>query len=258
MRTLLPEFLLPLRGPSAITIGKWQRFRAEVVGSVCHFYVGNMQTPAVTFDFPFLNRGAIGFKPRVAGYPVWLDNVSVSSISRLAYTGPPIPDHKYQPEELLTDWQAIGPFSARIDAIENEAFQPAKAYSESGRSYRWQKFSTDARGAVVTSRLVEFMGPRNRAYFHTTLHAEKAEAIQLQFSSVDELLLWVNGEFIGFLSPVNAAWFDFWSNPQRTERRQVTNVRLQPGENHILIMTNSGAYADAGFYIRRAPAASRD
>ncbi len=253
MRTILPEYQVPLRGPSAIAIGKWQRFRAEVIGSLCHFYVGDMQTPVVTFDFPFLTRGAIGFKPRVAGYPVWLDNVSVSAISRFAYSGAPIPDHRYEPEKLLTDWDVIGPFAARIPAIENEPFQPRRSYSESGRSYRWQKFATDPRGAVVTSRLVEFMGPRNRAYFHTTLRAERAEEIELRFSTVDELPIWINGEFWGFKSPLNAAWFDFWKNPEHANPRHAVRVQLKPGENHLLIMVNGGAYADAGFFAYRVP-----
>ncbi len=251
MRTLLPEYQIPLRGASAIVIGQWQRFRAEIIGSVCHFYVGDMHTPVLTFDFPDLKSGPVGFKPRVAGYPVWLDNISVTAISRFTYAGPPIPDHAYEPQQLLTDWDAVGPFAARIEAIENETFQPAKAYSESGRPYRWQKFPTDRRGAVVTSRLVEFMGPRHRAYFHTTLHSDKAESIELQFSSVDELLLWVNGDFWGYLSPANAAWFDFWKNPEHANHRQAVQVQLRPGENHVLLMTNSGAYADAGFFVRR-------
>lgn len=257
MRAILPEYNLPLRGPSAIIVGKWQRFRAEIVGSQCHFYVGDMQTPALTFDYPYLGRGLIGFKPRVAGYPVWLDNVSVSAISRFAYTGPPIPNHTYEPEQLITDWDAIGPLAARIPEIEEQGYRPGQPYTESGRTYRWQKFHADRRGAVLTSRFVEFMGPRNRAYFHTVLRAEKAEAIELQFSSVDELLLWVNGEFWGYLSPANVAWFDFWKNPEHANRRQSVDVQLKPGENHILIMVNGGAYADAGFFARRAPAPAK-
>ncbi len=253
MREILPEYQTPLRGVSAITIGQWQHFKAEIIGSMCHFYVGDMETPILTFDFPYLSGGHIGFKPRVAGWPVWIDNISITSISSFHYTGPPRPDLKYEPEQLVTNWDMIGPFAARITAIEAEGYVPGRAYSEGARIYRWQKFETDRRGGVLTSRIVEFMGARNRAYFHTTLKAEKAGEVELQFSSVDELLIWVNGEFWGFMAPASVAWYDFWKNPEHANRRQNPHVQLKPGDNHLLIMVNGGAYADAGFFLHGQP-----
>lgn len=251
MREVLPEFKVPLRDVSTITIGKWQHFKAEILGSTCHFYVGDMETPVLTFDFPYLSGGPIGFKPRVAGYSTWIDNISVSALTQFGYSGPPVPNPGYEPEELVTEWDVIGPFAARVAVIESEGYVPERSYTEGGRTCRWQKFETDRRGAVLSSRVVEFMGPRNRAYFHTTLHAEQDQEVELRFSSVDELLIWINGEFWGYMSPAGVAWYDFWKNPAHANRRQNPRLRLKAGTNHLLIMVNGGAYADAGFFLRR-------
>ncbi len=253
MRAILPEYQIPLSGKSVIEIGKWQHFKAEIIGSVCHFYVGDMDTPALTFEYPYLKGGPIGFKPRVAGYPTWIDSISATAISQFSYTGPPRPDLHYESQQLITGWDVIGPFAARMPAIEAEGYVPGRTYTEAGRAYGWQEFMTDHRGAVLTSRIVEFMGARHRVYLHTMLRAEKAEEIELQFSSIDELLIWVNGEFWGYLAPANSAWYDFWKNPEHANPRQTIRVQLHGGDNHLLVMVNGGAYADGGFFARRGP-----
>jgi len=78
-RAMYEEFRAPLTGDDAIRIGQWQRFAAEVVGRSCHFYVGDMETPKVTFDYYEYDSGMAGFKPRVVGGPVWIDNIRMGA-----------------------------------------------------------------------------------------------------------------------------------------------------------------------------------
>jgi hypothetical protein len=90
-RMLYEEYRTALTGQDAIVIGEWQRFAAEVAGPVCHLYVGDLTTPKVTFGLYEADSGRLGFKPRVVGGPVWLDNVRVTGIGRLSYSGPRLP-----------------------------------------------------------------------------------------------------------------------------------------------------------------------
>jgi hypothetical protein len=49
-RTLYEGFKTPMTGVEAIHIGTWHHAKAEVIDSVCHFYVGSMTVPKMTFD----------------------------------------------------------------------------------------------------------------------------------------------------------------------------------------------------------------
>jgi len=247
-RTLYEEYKTPLAGADAIVVGKWSRFKAEVIDSMCHFYVGDMTTPKVTFDAFEFKSGGIGFKPRVVGGAVWLDNVRVSSISQFSYQGPMQPEGlNYQPEKLITDWQVIGPFCGTLPELEKEGFQPKKKYAEQdGTKQRWQRFATDKRGCVVSGRLTEFTGGRNIAYFHTVIHADSTEVVNLHTSSNEALAYWLNGEFLGYKFPARYAWHDFWKNPDHKGASK--RIQLKPGENSLLIRVRGGKYAGGGFY----------
>jgi hypothetical protein len=57
-----------------------------------------------------VERGEVGFKPRVVGTPVWIDNISARSIEAFSYQGPPRPlGVHYAPESMVTDWQVLVP-----------------------------------------------------------------------------------------------------------------------------------------------------
>lgn len=259
-RKLYEEYRTPLTGSSAIRIGHWQRFKAEIIESVCHFYVGNMETPKVTFDLPELTSGRIGFKPRVVGSSAWIDNITVSSIEEFYYKGPARPKKiNYEREKLITTWHVIGPFGRRILDLEADGYVSGKTYVEGGERFRWQPFEADARGAVISGRITESLGGRNRAYFHANLHAEKEETAELLFSSAEELFIWVNGESQGWLYPIRLAWFDFWKNPDHApERGYRVPVQLRPGDNQLLILVNGGTYAGGGFWVHRRRADGAD
>lgn len=248
-RTLYEEYKTLLTGADAIEIGKWARFEAEVIDSVCHFYVGDMNTPKVTFDAFELKSGRIGFKPRVIGGRFWLDNVRVSTISRFSYQGPALPaDVQYEPEKLITDWQVIGPFCGTLPELEKDGFQPEKTYTEkNGATEGWQKFSTDKRGCVVSGKLTEFTGGRNIAYFHTTIYSDSAAVANLHVSSNEALAFWFNGEFQGYDYASRYAWYDFWKNPDH--KGSDGPVNLRPGKNSLLIRVRGGKYAGGGFFV---------
>jgi hypothetical protein len=238
-RLIYPEFHVPLDGPSAVTVGAWQRFAFEVIGRVVHVYIGDATSPRLTFDSFEFDHGAVGVQPRSVGGPVWVDNVRVRRLDRLSYDGPPIPNSAYTPAALLTDWQVAGPFEQADDRI---ARRPDNA------SVRWSPAPVDPRGAVVTARVVDFHGPRRAAYFRTSVIARAAGPAELQLSSADDLALWVNGRFRGFYARQAAAWFDFKSN--RDHAGRAVPIELVEGRNDIVLRVIGGLYASGGFYAR--------
>src|SRR5699024_1794857 len=42
-RELYNDYKVPIGHTDAISIGKWQHFKVEIIDAVCHFYVGDMR-----------------------------------------------------------------------------------------------------------------------------------------------------------------------------------------------------------------------
>jgi hypothetical protein len=249
-RAMYEEFRTPLTGNDAIRIGHWQRFAAEVVGRSCHFYVGDMETPKVTFDFYEYDSGQAGFKPRVVGGPVWIDNIRVISVEDLSYQGPQQPPGiDYMARELVTEWEVLGPLSRNIEELEKAESHGNVTYTVDGNEHRWRTFETDPRGAVVTGRVIDYVGSRTVAYFKTSIDVEGTLA-RLKFSTVDNLAIWVNGVFRGYLARDQFAWFDFERNPEHPHTSW--SVPLSIGKNDVVIRVRGGQYATGGFYARVA------
>lgn len=241
-RLLYPEFAVPLEGEAAIVVGGWQRFKAEVVGRVCHVYVGDMETPRLVFAFLELESGAAGLQPRSVGGDVWVDNLMATPIGALSYAGPPVPaPMEYDPSALLTDWSVLGPLERTLDEV---ARDPAGGHP-------WRALATDARGAVVTGAVVDTHGPRTVAYFRTRVPSEEGGRAVLHLSTIDPVALWVNGRFRGFYGPGDRAWPDFWRNPDHRGLR--IPVDLRAGENHVVLRVRGGLYAGGGFFARMEP-----
>lgn len=236
-RTLYPEFQVPLTGASAIRIGEWQRIKVEVIKNECHFYVGDVETPQLTYSFLELASGAIGVQPRSVGGEVWLDNIVVSSIENFSYSGAGRPAIEYEPASLLTSWQLIGPLQQTQDDIARHSDEHA-----------WKEFKTDGRGAVVTGSVVDFHGPRTVAYLRTRVHRDEGGEAILHLSTVDDLALWVNGRFHWFIPRDELAWYDFWKNPKHQGQR--IPIPLMKGENEIVLRVRGGIYATGGFFVR--------
>ena len=235
-RTLYPEARVDLDGPARVTIGAWQRFRVEVLGSDCHVYVGDMTAPQLTFSALELDSGAIGLQPRSVGGEVWVDDVAVTAIDRLSYAGPPIPAISYDPDRLLRDWQVLGPL--------------ARARDEAARSPHsvegWRPFETDARGAVVTGRVVDTLGPARVAYFRVAIEAERAGPHVLRLGTVDDLALWVNGRFHWFVPREPYAWHDVAADGPHGGR--AIPIALVEGRNELVLRVIGGVYASGGFF----------
>lgn len=236
-RLVYPELHVDLTGASAVTVGEWKRFAVEVDGNTAHVYIGSTTTPQVTFSALELDQGALGLQPRSVGGPVWVDNIRVRAIDRLSYDGPPLPNPAYKPDAFLTGWQVAGPLPHTDDEL---ARQPGR------RPEGWRPFATDARGAVVTGRVVDYHGPNTVAYFRTTVQAESPRSTELHLSTADDFAVWLNGAFLGFGSRQDAAWFDFPANPEHRPRR--VRLDLVPGANDIVIRVRGGVYASGGFF----------
>ncbi|NIT56163.1 MAG: hypothetical protein GWN00_07975 [Aliifodinibius sp.] len=256
-RLLYEEYKTPLSGDEAIIINKWYKFKAEIRGNMCHFYIGNMSVPKITFGLFEHASGLVGLKPRVVGDPVWIDNIRITSIKRLSYVGPELPQVVYEPDSLVTEWQVIGPLEKLETEIEWTG-DPAKSeIVTDDTTYAWKPFEVDSRGAVITGQITEYVGEHPVAYFRTIVESEREQKVVLHFSSVDEIALWVNNRFKGFVYrdgymslPENDwnAWYDFWKNPDHSGSR--IPVQLTPGTNQFVIRVRNGQFASGGFFLR--------
>jgi hypothetical protein len=238
-RTLYPEYHVNLEGRAAIQIGEWQHFKVEVIRNEFHFFVGDMVTPQLTFTLADLSSGSLGLQPRSVGGEVWVDNIRVESIPGFSYNGPPRPAISYETSSLLTKWEVLGP----LDRTRDDAARNPDAKGNS-----WRSFPTDRRGAVLTSMITDYHGPRTVAYFRTRFQHDQNEEIFLEISTVDDLAMWLNGRFYWFIPRGEKAWFDFWKNPQHAGQR--IPIPARKGENQIVFRARGGAYATGGFFVR--------
>lgn len=258
-RLLYEEYKTRLEGDDAIEIGSWQRVAAEIDGRECHLYVGDMSTPKITFDLYEGDSGRVGVNPRVAGWPVWVDNVGVTSIDTLSYEGPPIPEIPYEPDSLITEWEVLGPFAQPIREVER-ASDPSVTRIGDSPELEWRPFGTDRRGAVVTGRITEYDGSRPVAYFRTIVESDSDREAVLRLSTTDEITMWVNEDFYGFTYRNGYvfgdrdwnAWWDFDSNPEHAAARE--RIRLREGRNQILLRVRNGQFASGGFFAALAGA----
>lgn len=247
-RMLYEEYRTPLTGRDTIRIGEWQRFAAEVVGSVCHFYVGDMTVPKVTFDFYEHEGGSVGFKPRVVGGSTWLDNISVEAIDRLSYDGPRQPPGiDYRPDLLVTDWKVMGPITGAHVNLEQASDPASVDVVEDGALHGWRDFAVDPRGAVVSGRVADFVGDRTVAYFLASIDVPEGKAARFELSSIDHLAVWLNGKFEGYAYRDRLAWHDFGRN---AEHPPTGELPLEEGLNRVLIRVRGGVYASGGFFAR--------
>ncbi|MEZ4415444.1 MAG: hypothetical protein R3E10_06790 [Gemmatimonadota bacterium] len=241
-RTLYPEGHVALTGADQVVIGRWQRVAFEVSGRTCRVYVGDLETPKLTFSDLELDAGALGFQPRSVGGEVWLDNVRVVPLTDRSARGEDQPAGRPHPPGLLTQWRVHGPLERTQDDV---ARDPAVLST-------WRPFDTDGRGAVVTGRVVDYHGPRTVAYFRTQVEAERAGPAVLHLATVDDLALWVNGRFHWFVAGESRAWPDFTT--EATHAGQQIPVELVEGVNEIVLRVHGGVYATGGFFAALEPA----
>ena len=253
-RMVYSEYWVALTAEKTLKPGEWGHFKGEIVGPACHFYVTDMETPQITYDFFEFSTGRVGFKPRFLGAPVWIDNIRVTSIKELSYKGPILPKGiVYKPEKLVTDWQVLGPFDRRMKEIEADGCLPEKTYRFQDQTYEWQPFETDPRGCVVSGRVTERFSGRLFAYFHTEIVSPEPQEVSFEFSSNNPLVLWVNHKLVGDVKAQLTSWYDFRENPDHAGEK--VKVSLVSGSNRVMVLVKGGRYSGDAFYLycRKSP-----
>jgi hypothetical protein len=248
-RALYEDYKTPLTEEAAIRVKEWKHFKFEVVGGACHLYVDDMEIPKLTFHGYHYTSGRVGFRPRSAGSECWIDNVQVHTINELSFKGQILPkSDTWEPDKLITDWEAIGPFKNHVAEIEEaEAFHNG-TYTVEGHDYVWESFNTDHRGCVISGRICDFNPPgRKLAYFRTLFHSDKKTKLKFRFSSRSDLEVFVNGKAVGHIRKVEHIWPDFWKITRHTPTDVM--VPLKHGINYITILVDGGQYPGCGFYL---------
>lgn len=247
-RALYPEYIVTTTDEDwGMKTGQWAHFTLEVVGPACHFYLGDMKTPKITFDYLEYSSGRVGLKPRFSGAEVWVDNISVNSIDEFAYKGPIQPAGiTYTRDKMITDWDYIGPFSNNVNEIEMDGFNREKSYIVNNNEYRWQPFNADERGCTLTGKICNAYDNMMMVYFHREIISEKGGEATLEFFSSNRILFRLNGELVDSFNQKTNMWYDFLENPAHKGRS--VKLNLKPGKNDLLILVMGGRYSGDGFY----------
>ena len=231
-------------GENKIEINEWGSFKAQIIGSECHFYVKNMHIPKVVFPFYENFKGRVGFKPRLRGGEVWLDNIRVKNIDEFSYSEKgKFNNIIYNKDSLLTDWKVSGPYKSRVAEIENPG---ENVTNKDQQNYKWEKFESDQRGCVIAGRITRYSTEEKYAYFLTEITSEENVMADMQFSTLNKLHVWVNSEYAGMIENQPYAWYDFFLNPEHKGNSLAIN--LQEGANKILVLVEGGNYGGDGFY----------
>jgi hypothetical protein len=237
IREMYPEYTAALDTLNRIRIGQWKPFRIEVVDSVVHFYVGAAQQPNLTFDRLRQQPGEIGFRPRVVGSRVWIDNIRVRHIARLTHPGSVV--QELAGDRLITQWEFFGPLDRADDLLELGRAHDANTGA-------WTAFSADGRGAVVAAQVLDYLGPRTIGYFRTTIEAREPRSVTLRLASLNQAAIWLNGRFMGHAPAVETAWRDIAVDSTRPHID--ARLRLRAGTNTLVLRLRGGQYASGGFY----------
>ena len=225
-----------------VEVGKWKKFRAEIFDSTCHFYLGDMETPQITFNCFSYTSGSVGFKPRFSGAECWIDSVSVHRISALSYKGKSIPDIEYTDKDsMITSWNICGPFFYKQPLLEEGTI-----VTDESAGIRWDTISADYRGCFVISELSERYSGKRILYAYKRINSSQDQKATLHFSTTNPIFVWINKEYIGPVKPTRMAWFDFLSNEEHAG--SAISFDLKRGENTILLKIQGGLYGGDGFY----------
>lgn len=244
-RALYEEYKTALTGETEVKVNQWFSFKAEIIGPECHFYVKDMNKPKVVFKNFEYAKGKIGFKPRLVGGEVWLDNISVDKIEDFSYTeSKQSPEIEYLEDLMITDWKALGPFNKRI--VEVESSEENRSIVFDDQEYNWLEFATDERGCLVAGKVCRYSSDQKFAYFSTQINSEKKLQTEIQFSSLNNLSVWVNSKYIGEIEKQKHAWFDFFQNPEHAGNS--LPITLRKGTNRILLVVEGANYSGDGFY----------
>ena len=145
---------------------------------------------------------------------------------------------------MINDWKAIGPFNKRIDDVEKSVENLPIIID--GQTYSWSEFATDERGCLLAGKLCRYSTDQKLAYFSTQIDSDKNLQTVIEFSSKNNLQVWVNSNFVGNIEKQRNAWFDFFQNPEHSGNR--LPIELRKGTNQILVLVEGGNYSGDGVY----------
>jgi hypothetical protein len=239
---LYEELKVYLTGAQRIEVGKWYRFRLDVLAHRASLYLVDMETPVRTFDW-IQRSGAFGFEARPGGgEPVWVDDVVVT---RLARQIPEDPDQAVAVESgaagtLLTTWEVQGPFDEDDRELESPRLDNLV-------EAEWHSKRTDERGAVITALDSDFnVTPKNVLYLRTAFSSPESSARVLTVSTANKLDIWLNDDYVGAIEPDSYIWSDFLSNPEHSGSRLTLEVRKGP--NRLVFRVDGSRFAGGGLF----------
>ena len=245
-RTLYEEFTTSLDGDEAIHSNEWIPFKAEIIEDQCHLYVGQVVTPQIVFQYDISQGGMIGVKPRFAGGECWIDQITVNEIEAFSYkTSASRLPANYDIDALITNWETAGPFEQRVSEIETSRNSDLIVLED--KRYKWEPFNSDQRGCVLAGKVCRYTTPEKYAYFSTEIPVNNRGAGELQFSSVNNLYVWVNSKYAGSIERQRYAWYDFITNPEH--KGKGLEVEFEKGANRVLVLVEGGQYGGDGFYM---------
>ncbi len=181
----------------------------------------------------------------MVGGEVWLDNITVDHIEGFSYTSlVPSSEIVYHKDQMITDWIVLGPFNKRVDEVEESANTHPIVFDK--QEYDWSESFADARGCVLAGKICRYSSDQKFAYFSTKIQSKNEVQTEIQFSSLNNLLIWVNSKYVGAIEKQRHAWFDFFQDPDHAGNS--LQIRLNKGTNRILVLVEGANYSGDGFY----------
>jgi len=173
---------------AVIPANEWIHVRLEVKGTQARIFLGDVDSPAleITRLGHGRSKGRIGIKSLQPG-TAWFSNFRYRLDSDLDFPPEPLQE---MPCGTITDWELSQPF--RYDAIDPETHPSAQQLA-----LEWRTVHCEPDGVVNIGRTHKRSGPLpDYVYARTTLEADKARTLRLQFGYSDSIAIFLNGRLL--------------------------------------------------------------
>lgn len=235
---LYEDLRVDLEGDRAIRLRDWHDFKLEVIDSSVSLYIDDMTSAVFTTDVIDIAAGMVGLEARPGGgEPAWVDDIRVRGLD----------DPGAKTNGTSGSVQASGPISGwRIhDEILGSRFA-LDPRPVSGRD-AWTAIQPDGRGAIITAQYTQRRpAGAGRYLLSATLEHDGHEAV-LAFSSANSLDVWLNGERVGEVEPVDFIRAHHTTNPAHEGTH--LSIRPRQGSNELLILVDPDRFAAGGFFV---------
>ena len=145
---------------------------------------------------------------------------------------------------FLTDWWIIGSFEKSFEEVlppEKDTFDINKQYTgKMGDIIKWKAIKSDFNDGYMN--LKNMLNPSYdvTAYAYTTVKSEIEQEVKFAIGSNDQIVIWLNNEKV----------YKYPTNRQAKIDQNIIQVKLNKGENKILLKVADGGGAGWGFYFR--------